>query len=89
MARNAPRADRTRKQTMQDNAALAATRYSQLRIVTLGAALAALLVGVVGALLITRSILAQLGAEPSDAQRVAGEIACGNLTTAVALAPGG
>ncbi|KLU20851.1 chemotaxis protein [Caballeronia mineralivorans PML1(12)] len=76
------------KQTMQDNAALAATRYSQLRIVTVGAALAALLVGVVGALLITRSILSQLGAEPSDAQRVAGEIACGNLTTAVALAPG-
>lgn len=76
------------KQTMQDNAALAATRYSQLRIVTIGAALLALMVGIVGALLITRSILSQLGAEPGDAHRVAGEIASGNLGTKVTLVPG-
>jgi methyl-accepting chemotaxis protein len=74
------------KKSMHDNANEAQRSYAQLRVVTLGAAFAALIIGVVGALLITRSILKQLGAEPSDAQRVAGEIAGGNLTVPVALA---
>jgi methyl-accepting chemotaxis protein len=54
----------------------------------IGAAFAALIVGVIGALLITRSILKQLGAEPSEAQRVASEIADGNLAVPVAIARG-
>jgi methyl-accepting chemotaxis protein len=76
------------KATMHDKANRAESSYAQLRVATISAALAALIVGVIAALLITRSILKQLGAEPSEAQRVASEIADGNLTVPVMVAPG-
>src|SRR5471032_3525512 len=76
------------KTTMHDKANQAESSYAQLRVAMIGAAFAALIVGVIGALLITRSILKQLGAEPSEAQRVASEIADGNLTVSVAIARG-
>ena len=76
------------KTTMHDKANRAESSYAQLRVATIGAAFAALIIGVIGALLITRSILKQLGAEPSEAQRVAGEIADGNLAVPVVIAPG-
>ncbi|MFJ1298452.1 methyl-accepting chemotaxis protein [Pseudomonadota bacterium AL_CKDN230030165-1A_HGKHYDSX7] len=47
----------------------------------------ALLLGVAAAMLITRSILKQLGGEPADAQRLAGSIAAGDLTTSLHLDP--
>ncbi|SAI66264.1 methyl-accepting chemotaxis protein [Bordetella ansorpii] len=46
-----------------------------------------LLLGVAAAVLITRGILRQLGGEPADAQRLAGAIASGDLTTALTLDP--
>jgi len=73
------------KKTMFDDASRAHASYARLRVVTLGAALAALIVGVVAAMVITRSILKQLGAEPGEAQRVASEIASGNLSVPVVL----
>ena len=76
------------KTTMHDKANRAESSYVELRVAMIGAAFAALIVGVIGALLITRSILKQLGAEPSEAQRVASEIADGNLTVSVAIARG-
>jgi methyl-accepting chemotaxis protein len=76
------------KTTMHDKANQAESSYAQLRVAMIGAAFAALIVGVIGALLITRSILKQLGAEPSEAQRVAGEIADGNLSVPVVIARG-
>src|SRR5476651_1827519 len=76
------------KTTMHDKANQAESTYVQLRVAMIGAAFAALIVGVIGALLITRSILKQLGAEPSEAQRVAGEIADGNLSVPVVIARG-
>lgn len=45
----------------------------------------AVLVGVLSAWLVTRSILRQLGGEPADAQKLAGAIASGDLTTALKL----
>jgi methyl-accepting chemotaxis protein len=57
--------------------------------VTIGiAAGLALLLGVLAAVLITRSILRQLGGEPAEAQRVAGEIASGNLAVRLAVPAG-
>ncbi|MEA3126982.1 MAG: methyl-accepting chemotaxis protein [Caballeronia sp.] len=76
------------KTTMHDKADRAESSYAQLRVATISAALAALIVGVIAALLITRSILKQLGAEPGEAQRVASEIADGNLAVPVVIAPG-
>src|SRR5476651_1299911 len=76
------------KTTMHDKANRAESSYAQLRVAMIGAAFAALIVGVIGALLITRSILKQIGAEPSEAQRVAGEIADGNLSVPVVIARG-
>ena len=73
------------KKTMFDDASRAQAGYARLRVVTLGAALAALIIGVVAAMVITRSILKQLGAEPGEAQRVASEIAGGNLSVPVVL----
>ncbi|PJI54330.1 hypothetical protein CTI14_16735, partial [Methylobacterium radiotolerans] len=45
----------------------------------------AVLLGVLSAWLVTRSILRQLGGEPADAQKLAGAIASGDLTTALKL----
>ena len=66
----------------------AATTWSRLAAFTVAAVIAALGVGIAAAVLITRSILRQLGADPGEAQRLAGEIAGGNLAVAVRLRSG-
>ncbi len=69
-------------------AALATQRYEFSRIMTLGTVLLALLVGVSLAWLITRSLLAQLGGEPSVAAAVARAVADGDLSTPIPVRPG-
>jgi len=63
-------------------AALASARLQNAIIVIMTIAV---LAGVLSAWLITRSILRQLGGEPADAQKLAGAIASGDLTTALKL----
>ncbi|WP_433693144.1 methyl-accepting chemotaxis protein [Herbaspirillum seropedicae] len=75
-------------QLNEEAAATARSTYAWLRVVTLAAALAALLVGVAASALIARSILRQLGAEPSEAQAVARDIASGDLTATVRVREG-
>ncbi len=65
----------------------ATSTWSRLASVTVAAVIAALCAGIAAAILITRSILRQLGADPGDAQRLAREIANGNLAVTVALRP--
>lgn len=71
----------------RDAADAASATWSRLAVVTVAAVIAALCAGVAAAILITRSILRQLGADPGEAQRLASEIAGGNLAVAVALRP--
>ncbi|NPT53644.1 methyl-accepting chemotaxis protein [Paraburkholderia elongata] len=66
----------------------AAATYATLQAVTTGAVIVALLIGLTAAVLITRSILRQLGADPAEAQRLASEIAGGNLAVTVKLGKG-
>jgi methyl-accepting chemotaxis protein len=66
----------------------AAATYATLQAVTVTAVVLALLTGLAAAVLITRSILRQLGADPAEAQRLASEIAGGNLAVTVKLAKG-
>ncbi|WP_296663590.1 methyl-accepting chemotaxis protein [Paraburkholderia sp.] len=66
----------------------AATTWSRVAAITVAAVVAALLIGVAAAVLITRSILRQLGADPARAQQLAGEIAGGNLAASVKLRAG-
>ncbi|MFX4377474.1 hypothetical protein ABTA44_20700, partial [Acinetobacter baumannii] len=72
----------------EEAAADARTTYAWLRTVMLSAVALALLVGVAASALIARSILRQLGAEPSEAQAIAREIASGDLTATVRLRDG-
>ncbi|WP_156966875.1 methyl-accepting chemotaxis protein [Paraburkholderia ferrariae] len=72
----------------RDAADAAARTWSRLAALTVAAVIAALCVGIAAAVVITRSILRQLGADPGEAQRLAGEIAGGNLALAVRLRPG-
>ncbi|OAJ52312.1 hypothetical protein A6V36_37055 [Paraburkholderia ginsengiterrae] len=71
----------------RDAADAAAATWSRLAVVTVAAVVAALCAGVAAAILITRSIQRQLGADPGEAQRLASEIAGGNLSVAVVLRP--
>ena len=66
------------------NAALAAsqTYQSAVRLIAVFGVLA-VLVGVAAAMLITRSLLMQLGGEPAYASRIAGQIAAGDLAVIV------
>ena len=66
----------------------AAKTWSRFAVFTVVAVVAALFAGIVASVLITRSILRQLGADPAEAQRLAGEIAGGNLAASVKLRPG-
>ncbi|WP_286869082.1 MCP four helix bundle domain-containing protein, partial [Herbaspirillum sp. UBA812] len=75
-------------QLNEEAAADARTTYAWLRTVMLSAVALALLVGVAASALIARSILRQLGAEPSEAQAIAREIASGDLTATVRLRDG-
>ena len=62
--------------------------YARMRAMTIVTSLLALAVGIGAALVITRGLLRQLGGEPADAQRLASDIAGGNLATAVEVATG-
>jgi methyl-accepting chemotaxis protein len=66
----------------------AAAVYGRARMITLGLVAAALAIGLVMALLITRSLLAQLGGEPSVAAAVARAVAEGDLSTRITLKAG-
>ncbi|BEV13748.1 methyl-accepting chemotaxis protein [Herbaspirillum sp. DW155] len=75
-------------QLNDEAAASARSTYAWLRTIMLSAAALALLVGVAASAMIARSILSQLGAEPSEAQAIAREIAAGDLTATVRLRDG-
>ncbi|RDU98536.1 methyl-accepting chemotaxis protein [Trinickia dinghuensis] len=62
--------------------------YASSRLGIVGLALAALLVSVVSALLITRGVIQQLGGEPADAADAADRVATGDLTNDVYVKPG-
>jgi methyl-accepting chemotaxis protein len=62
--------------------------YAKVRTMVAVIAGIAVLLGIVTAALISRSILRQLGGEPSAAQEMAAQIAEGNLTVSVRVAPG-
>jgi len=66
-------------------AAEAEATYQRLRTTTLVVSCVALVLGILAAFLIVRSILKQLGGEPSRAQYVASEISQGNLTVMLDL----
>jgi methyl-accepting chemotaxis protein len=77
------------EEQQNDQAASAAkATYDGLRAFTIAAVLFAAVIGIIGATLIARSILKQLGAEPGDAQSVARDIANGDLTAEVKLRDG-
>jgi methyl-accepting chemotaxis protein len=62
--------------------------YASSRLGIIGLALAALIVSVISALLITRGIIRQLGGEPADAADAADRVAAGDLITDVYVKPG-
>ena len=62
--------------------------YASSRLGIIALALAALVVSVVSAVLITRGIIKQLGGEPGDAADAADRVASGDLTTDVIVRPG-
>ena len=66
----------------------AVATYAKVRTMVAVIAAIAVLLGIVTAALISRSILRQLGGEPSAAQEMAAHIAEGNLTVSVQVAPG-
>ena len=72
----------------QAAAEAARATYENLRVFTIAVMLVAAITGILGAVLISRSILRQLGAEPSEAQAVARDIAGGDLTANVRLRSG-
>ena len=64
--------------------------FSRLKFLFVGALLAALLVGVASAILITRRLTRRLGAEPDDLAAIAGRVAHGDLAdTCIRPAPKG
>ena len=74
---------------LNEEAAISArSTYAWLRTIMLSAVALALLIGVAASAMIARSILRQLGAEPSEAQAIAREIAAGDLTATVRLRDG-
>ncbi|MGO0789605.1 methyl-accepting chemotaxis protein [Herbaspirillum seropedicae] len=74
---------------LNEEAAMGArSTYAWLRAILLAAVAFALLAGVAASAMIARSILSQLGAEPSEAQAIAREIAAGDLTATVRLRDG-
>ncbi|MBW9336116.1 methyl-accepting chemotaxis protein [Herbaspirillum sp. RU 5E] len=75
-------------QLSEEAAISARSTYAWLRTIMLSAVALALLIGVAASAMIARSILRQLGAEPSEAQAIAREIAAGDLTATVRLRDG-
>ena len=72
-------------QLNDESAQQAAATSARLQSTILVIMSIAVLVGILSAWLVTRSILRQLGGEPADAQKLAGAIASGDLTTALKL----
>ena len=70
------------------SAADAARVYNRSRVVTLGIVALALVFGVSLSVLITRSLKAQLGGEPSMAAEVASAVAQGDLSTVIPVRAG-
>jgi methyl-accepting chemotaxis protein len=68
--------------------AAAAQTYARARWLVSGFGVLALAASVAAALLITRSVVRQLGCEPQEAVAIAAQIAAGNLATAIAPRPG-
>ncbi|MEB0137014.1 methyl-accepting chemotaxis protein [Actimicrobium sp. CCC2.4] len=66
----------------------AAAEYASARILLLAFCALALVVGIVAAVMITRTLMRQLGGEPDYAADVVNRIAAGDLTVQVALRPG-
>lgn len=66
----------------------AVATYRNIRILVGSLVALAVIVAIVTAVVLTRSVLRQLGGEPSDAQRIAQQIAAGNLLVPIALANG-
>jgi len=62
--------------------------YGSARTLMLGFGALALVLGVVGAWLISRGLLRQLGGEPGEAVRIAGRIADGDLAVEIAIHDG-
>ncbi|WP_304412173.1 methyl-accepting chemotaxis protein [Herbaspirillum sp. YR522] len=62
--------------------------YQQSTFLLVMASAIALLTGIIGSVVITRSILRQLGGEPVYAMEIAAEIARGNLACAIAVKSG-
>ena len=79
-------AEEERENAVEGASALAL--YARMRAMTIVTSLLALAVGIGAALVITRGLLRQLGGEPAEAQRLASDIAGGNLATAVEVASG-
>ncbi len=72
----------------RETAAVASAQYERARLWTIGLVAAALAAGGLLAVIITRSLLAQLGGEPATAVQVARAVAAGDLTTPVPLRAG-
>ncbi len=68
-----------------DAAATAASEYAAARTLMIVVALIAIAAGIGASILITRSLVSQLGGEPGYAANVAGRIAAGDLAVEVAL----
>ncbi|RKP53549.1 methyl-accepting chemotaxis protein [Pararobbsia silviterrae] len=62
--------------------------YAHIRWLVGSLVFLAIVVALATAVVLTRSVLRQLGGEPSDAQRIAGQIAEGNLRVSIALTHG-
>ncbi|QGZ63431.1 methyl-accepting chemotaxis protein [Paraburkholderia acidisoli] len=80
----AEREDLENAEAQQD----AVSTYRNIRVLVGSMVALAVLVAIATAALLTRSVLRQLGGEPSVAQAIAGEIAAGNLRVPIALAKG-
>ena len=71
-----------------EQTAKALDTYNTARTMMLGLGLAAVVVAIVAAVLVTRSLIRQLGGEPSYAAQVLQTVAAGDLSVSVALRKG-
>ena len=79
----------TLKDNLNSSAAVEAqSSFQSARALMLGLGGIALAIGVFAAVVITRSLLQQLGGEPDYAATIANQIAAGNLATRIHLEPG-
>ncbi|NHZ95156.1 methyl-accepting chemotaxis protein [Massilia sp. CCM 8734] len=77
-----------KEKTSSDAAATSRERYRQARTLMLALSIGSLIVGVGLGWRITRRLTRQLGGEPAYAVQVAGAIAAGELSGAIAIRPG-